>query len=215
MFSDINPFIADISSDKVQSSIVNFTMANCRESLPTEADTPGNPDNGTSSHRRKRAVETLPEHSDEVMAISLNLPGKEASYVNGSTIDIYKMLYHTVNMTEPVESMVIAVYPLANESLTVYVRLGNPPTPDNYNWTMNVSGSPGVGTGDARYSLLIPAEDMRNVSLANDTVNIGIRRTGDMIFALRTKINQFSFTIDSPLARLAYIMLDDVMCLMT
>ena len=112
------------------------------------------------------------------MQMSLNLPKQEPLYVNGSTIDVYKMLYHTINITEPVEPMMVVVYPMANESLTVYVRLGYLPSPDNYSWILNVSGSGLSDFESDNKTIFIPAEDMTNITMGNETVNIGVQRTG-------------------------------------
>ncbi len=180
LFSDINPFIVDASSDDVKSSVLNFTVNNCntlpsaeegeRESSSNQTDFPG--------IRKKRDLGTSNRGEENRMQMSLNLPKQEPLYVNGSTIDVYKMLYHTINITEPVEPMMVVVYPMANESLTVYVRLGYLPSPDNYSWILNVSGSGLSDFESDNKTIFIPAEDMTNITMGNETVNIGVQRTG-------------------------------------
>ncbi len=189
LFSDINPFIVDVSSDEVRSSVLNFTVDNCDRappagSLPSAAAVgTESSDNATdvTGLRKRRDLGTSDVGEDNKMQMSLNLPRKEPVYVNGSTIDVYKMLYHTINITEPVEPMIVVVYPMANESLTVYVRIGYLPSPDNYSWAMNVSGSVNSSFERDNNTIFIPAEDMTNITMGNETVNIGVQRTGKFV----------------------------------
>ncbi len=173
LFTYINPFISDVSSEEVRSSVLNFTMGNCHQqssSVVNDSDVSGN-------NRKKRSVGDPSSPTDGMMEMSVRLPQKQPEYVNGTTIDMYKMLYHTVNISEPVEPILVAVYPMLNESLTVYVRLGHLPSPDNYNWTLNVSGNSESQLDCFNCSIFIPAVDMTNITETNATVNVGIQRT--------------------------------------
>ncbi len=181
LFTTINPFISDASSDKVVSSVVNFTLDNCDQVLRVRNGTifNWNETNVHYTHPTRSAV----VFEDDAIDISLRIDEIEPTRVNESTRDIYKMLYHNINITEPLEPLIVAVYPLAQEFLTVYVHFGEPPSLENYTRSQNVSGAMATGYESSENIIFISVEEMSNISLDNEnaTVNIGIRRQGNVV----------------------------------
>ncbi len=176
LFTTINPFISDASSDKVVSSVVNFTMDNCDKVSREPNGTMFSWNETNFRHiRRKRSI-VSPE--DNAIEISLYMAGIEPTRMNESTRDIYKMLYHSVNITDALDPLIVAVYPLPDEFLTVYIHFGEPPSPENYTRSQNVSGTLESSYESSNNTLFISVEEMRNITLENATVNIGIRRQG-------------------------------------
>ncbi len=179
LFTNINPFIYDVSSEEVKSSVLNFTMDNCQQPPPSVTSSAANNsvDQSTARSRLKRSAKDPSSPTEGMMEISLNLPQKQPEYVNGTTRDMYKMLYHTVNISEPVEPILVSVSPMVNESLTVYVSLGYLPSPDSYNWTLNVSGISESELDCVNCTIVISAKYMANTTATNAAVNVGIQRT--------------------------------------
>ncbi len=178
LFTTINPFISHVSADSVMSSVLNYTMDNCGK-ISREANGMvfNSNETGVDNIRKKRSLDAAKESGDDI-EISLNIAGIEPMRVNDSTRDIYRMLYHRINITEPIEPMLVAVYPLPGEFLTVYVQIGDPPSPEDYLWTLNVSGSNESDYNSSNNTIFIPAEELRNTTLENAIINIGVRRQG-------------------------------------
>ncbi len=186
LFTTINPFISDASSDNVVSSVVNFTLDNCDKVSRKPNGTAFNwNDTNVHNTRPKRSV-VIPE--DDAIEITLRIDGIEPTSVNESTRDVYKMLYHSINITEPLEPLIIAVYPLAEEFLTVYIHFGEASSLENYTRSQNVSGALQTGYEGSDNTFFISVEEMSNITLENEnaTVNIGIRRQG-IVVSLRPK----------------------------
>ncbi len=174
LFTTINPFISDVSADAVMSSVVNFTMDNC-DKMSRKPN--GTNETGDQNSQQKSSFDG-PKEAEDVIEISLHTTGIEPMRVNESTRDIYKMLYHRINITEPIEPLIIAVYPLPEEFLTVYVNIGDPPSLDNYTWTLNVSGTEVPDYESSNNRIFIEAGKLRNITVGKSTINIGIRRQG-------------------------------------
>ena len=52
-----------------------------------------------------------------------------------------RLLFHTTNLTQPYQTVVIAVYPVVNESLNVYIKFGMNPSTDDVDYFIQVSKS--------------------------------------------------------------------------
>ncbi len=178
LFSTINPFISDVSADAVMSSVVNFTMDNCDKIFREPNETILNSNETELENIRQKRSRYGPERAEDAIEISLHIAGIEPMRVNESTRDIYKMLYHRINITEPIEPMLLAVYPLPGEFLTLYVHIGDPPSLENYIWTLNVSGANESNYESSNNTIFIPAKELRNTTLEKATINIGVRRQG-------------------------------------
>ncbi len=153
-------------------------MANCHKS----SDDVNGSESNVPGRRQKRDLRAWPVEAADMFEVSLNLPEVAPQYVNESTRDIYRMLYHTVNITEPVQPLLVTVRPVENESLTVYVDIGREPSPDNHAWTMNVAGDFDMELESSNCSIFISVEDLSNITLENATINIGVRRKGNLLF---------------------------------
>ncbi len=181
LFTTINPFISDVSADAVMSSVVNFTVDNCDKMSRKPNGTIFNSnETGAHSSRQKSSFDS-PKEAEDVIEISLHTTGIEPLRVNESTRDIYKMLYHSINITEPIEPLIIAVYPLPEEFLTVYVHIGDPPSPQNYSWILNLSGTEEPDYESSNNRIFIQAEKLRNITVENAIINIGVRRQGILL----------------------------------
>lgn len=62
----------------------------------------------------------------------LNSESEPAFDINTTTTDIHLMLYHSLNVSQPVASILVSVYPQENETLDVYVQIDTNPTLDDF-----------------------------------------------------------------------------------
>lgn len=70
---------------------------------------------------------------DVALEVSLAVVDSEPlQEVNATTNDVHHMLYHSMNVSEPVKPVLVSVYPQDNQSLQVLVQLDEKPTPDSY-----------------------------------------------------------------------------------
>ncbi len=192
LFTEINPFISDISSDDVTSSVVNFTITNCDQ---VSSDDKNGSDASMHDRRRRRDLRASLVDTADMVEVSLNFPDVAPQYVNESTRDVYRMLYHTVNITEPIKPLLVTVHPVANESLTVYVDIGREPSPDNHTWVMNVTGDSDISLENSNCSLFISAEDLSNITQENATVNIGVQRKGNFSSIFTCRLFTISYLV--------------------
>ena len=96
VFSKINPYMWDTSSDDVTSPVAEFKLVKC-----------------TSMGRVKRSVGDKPPLGDDI-EIELSLETREPSYVNASQPDIYGLVYQELNVTDPPKPIQLSVFPLGN-----------------------------------------------------------------------------------------------------
>ena len=100
MFSNINPYMWDNSSDEVTSPVAEVKLGECK----------------SAKRRVKRSIDInndlgLRSHKTE---IELKLDKRQPSYVNASRPDKYGMVYHLLNVTGPPAPILLSVYPLGN-----------------------------------------------------------------------------------------------------
>ncbi len=160
-------------------------MANC-DTVPS-SDLNGN-QTAVLDYRQKRALNAWRLKAKDLFEISLNLPRMEPRHVNDTAQDSYNMLYHIISITEPIRPLLVTVYPMVNESLTVYVQVGVYPSPNNYTWILNVSGRPDDDDENSNHTIFISAADISSMILENATIIVGVQRTGTVWNMYRCRI---------------------------
>ena len=171
MFSDINPFIYGEQGEVtgVKSTVVNFTLSNCDP-------------NSTAKPRVRRAAT-----EDDSFKIGLKVKPQEAYYIN-STLERPEILaLHILNASDTSPNpATVTIYPAHwNESLDVYIRVGDNPTMEEYD-NHFVVPDPDKNISETEVSLnkmtiYIPAANLTNDTTGyTNSLHVGIQSTSEL-----------------------------------
>ena len=173
MFSDLNMYMWDSTADNVNSPTADLNMQHCKEQ-----------DDETARRRKRRATEEEPSAVtlEDELTIELPLKDLEVIQVNTTTSDRYGMLYHRFNISEDEDELrpvSVSVYPLDNDTLILYARLGGPPSPTDHQWNMIVSRN--ISQTEENImppTLYIPTSNLTN---NNGSIWVGVGLKGEHI----------------------------------
>ena len=96
IFSKINPYMWDDSSDDVTSPVAEFKLVECPH---------------TAARRQKRQINTKQPLGDDI-ELELTLEIREPSYANASEPDAFGLVYQEMNVTDPPKPIQLSVFPL-------------------------------------------------------------------------------------------------------
>ena len=189
VFSDINPFIyGEDENPMVNSSVVIFGLSSCSSKIQAK---------GNSTIPTDDIVKDIPDGPlAPAVPFEIALVPKGVHNATCQKIkptDVYKMVYHVFNVSEPAKPLQINIYPRGQEILDVFINVFKLPTPTRHIWNFTfpkekpqevgpVSGSETTSKDAANaatakkdeelYTIILQPEELEavlNVTFSNET----------------------------------------------
>ena len=173
MFSQFNLYIWDESADDLNSTIVSFNLEPCRsqQTSNTTSRRRRGIEHQQQQHRVKRNSDASVLESDEPFGMEVNMQVEpDMEFMNATPIDSFKMLYSVMNVSDPVQPIHIKVVPVNNQTLNVFAKMDENPSPEDFVWSKTVPGNVSEEYPELAYTLLLPA-----ANLTNGTVFVGVQ----------------------------------------
>ena len=147
-----NPYIWDPSAENVTTGAMIFAMDSC----------------ATAQRRKRRSTFEATVGLD----VGMTVPSDKYLFVDHNTSDTFGMLTHIYNLSKPgINSalLIVSYRQTWNESLFIYIRANEYPTPNDYTWIATVKDNSSSietsnGTRTIKNTLYFSANETFNVS---------------------------------------------------